>query len=398
LPHKEKHPCSQQGCINRRSNQMSEQTPSASENYNPDSNEWAQVQRVKDELTRQRDKLAKSHRMYEAGESDGLDPLCELRSVQDAIRKAMPNLAQAGLESGPTDVLVRDLITDYWEQVEQRKNTVSTGFGALDDILSGGIESRRLICVLGAPNTGKTTFVHQVADSIACSGRPVFYVTSEDSPIALFSKTLPRIGGDTLGLSYTAVLKGWKSKESEINVALAMQMDRPSTDRLCYLDATNGLTFDVIREKARAHFARYTAENGGGPGILVVDYLQRIARSVKAMSGLSADLRETVSTLTDRLRALAYELNCGVIAIASQNRMGYTRSESTGAMASAKESGDVEYTCDVLMALTEDKDRTAPKGMTAIKLHVDKNRQGQRGKIVNLNFYPDRQQFTKAEQ
>ena len=76
--------------------------------------------------------------------------------------------------------------------------------------------------------------------------------------------------------------------------------------------------------------------------------------------------------------------------------MGYTRSESTGAMASAKESGDIEYTCDVLMALTEDKDknRVVPVGRTAILLHIDKNRQGQRGKSISLDFWADRQQFT----
>ena len=372
---------------------MSEQTPPASENYTPDSNEWTQVQRVKDELTRQRDKLAKSHRMYEAGEANELDPLRELQAAQDAIRKAMPDLARVGPEGGPTDMLVRDLAAEYWDQVKQRKNTASTGFAGLDSILSGGIESKRMVCVLGAPNTGKTTWIHQIADEIACGGRPVLYVTSEDSPSALFAKTLARIGK----VPYSAVLKGWESHEYQINVALAAQTDRLSTDRLRYLDATNGVTLDIIRERAEKHFANYTAENGGGPGILVVDYLQRIARAVKSVGGMSADLREVVTMVAERLRGLACDLDCGVIAIASQNRTGYSRSESTGAMASAKESGDIEYTCDVLMALTENKERTAPKNMTSILLHVDKNRQGQRGKVVDLDFWADHQQFTEAQ-
>ena len=45
---------------------------------------------------------------------------------------------------------------------------------------------------------------------------------------------------------------------------------------------------------------------------------------------LNTDLREVVTLVTERLRTLACELDCGVIAVASQNRMGYTRSENTG--------------------------------------------------------------------
>lgn len=372
---------------------MIDQTPPTAENYIASGNEWMQVKRVIEELTHQRDKLAKSHRKYEAGEGNELDPLRELQIAQDAIRKAIPDLARVAPDSGtPSDIVVRDLAAAYWDQVKQRKNTVTTGFKALNDVLSGGIESKRLVGVLGAPNTGKTTFVHQIADHIACSGRPVLYVTSEDTPSALFAKTLARIGG----ISYTAVLKGWESEKFKIDRALAMQVDRQSTDRLHYLDATNGVTLDIIRDKAGAHFASYTEQNAGGPGVLVVDYLQRIARAVKTMGRLNTDLREVVTLVTERLRTLACELDCGVIAIAAQNRMGYTRSESMGAMASAKESGDIEYTCDVLMALTEDKDknRTVPVGRTAILLNIDKNRQGQRGKSIPLDFWADRQQFT----
>jgi hypothetical protein len=40
----------------------------------------------------------------------------------------------------------------------------------------------------------------------------------------------------------------------------------------------------MIREKAAAHFANFSAEKekDGGPGMLIVDYLQRIARAMKS--------------------------------------------------------------------------------------------------------------------
>lgn len=371
----------------------------SNEHYSAPADAWQRVEQVVNELTQQRNRLARAYKKHEGGDGDGIDPLRELQSSQDAIRKLLPpDLARVAPESdlGPLDMASRDLIASYWQQAQARKNTAETGFARLNDILSGGLESKRLVTVLGAPNTGKTTFVHQMSEHIASSGRPVLYVTSEDSPSALLAKTLARVGQ----VNYTAVLKGYETEKKRIDKALATLLDLPSSDRLRYLDATNGVTLDLIREKAQAHFSAYTAEKAkdGGPGVLVVDYLQRIARAVKTLSGMTQDLREVVTMLTERLRSLAGELDCAVIAIAAQNRANYSRGDQ-GALASAKESGDIEYTCDVLMALTEDKDknRVTPAGMTPILLNVDKNRQGQRGKFVALDFWPDRQQFTEAE-
>lgn len=372
----------------------SDQTNSEDDSTTSDqTQEWASYPEVIKTLTKERDRLAKALKIYEAGEGDNLDPRQELQTARTKIQKALPDMAITP-NGTPIDVSVRDLLADYWKLVAVRKNTATTGFTSLNEALSGGLEAQRLVGLLGAPNCGKTTFAHQIADFIADSGRPVLYVTSEDTPSALLAKTLARIGN----INYTAVLKGLKSEELKINKALAIQLDRKSSDRLRYLDAISGVNLDTIRGKADAHFKSFSNPSDGGPGVLVIDYLQRLARSTKTRTGQGGDLRETVTMLTEWLRALACDLNCTVIAIAAQNRTNYTRSES-GSMASAKESGDIEYTCDVMLALTEDKDksRVAPPGQTPILLHVDKNRQGRRGQQIALNFWPDRQQFTEVE-
>lgn len=359
---------------------MSTETNPTQDNTTPDI--WQKVESLQNEL-------AKYLREHDAGKEH--DPLKIMQWARQEIGKSL-----ATPVATPLDVSVRDLLASYWDQVTKRRNVASTGFKSLNTILGDGIEDSRLVVVLGAPNTGKTTFIHQIADHIADTGRPVLYVTSEDSPATLMSKTLARIGN----INYSAVLKGWDTERAKINAALARQLDRKSSDRLRYLDASNGIDMEMIRDKAAAHFAHYSDETqGGGPGVLIVDYLQRIARAIKT-KGASADLREVVTMVAEQLRAIACELHCGVIAIASQNRAGYARGSDTGAMATAKESGDIEYTCDVLMALGEDRDakRMVPTGMTGVMLYVDKNRQGQRGKSIPLDFWPDRQQFTEAEQ
>ncbi len=311
-------------------------------------------------------------------------------TVEEVVTQAEDLLRQARRAGTPqvTAVSIQSLIADYWQQIAARKSCATTGFSSLNNALGGGLESKRLAVVLGAPGVGKTAFANQIADHVANSGRPVLYVTSEDIPFTLLAKTLARIGD----VNYTAVLKGWETERAKINAALAIQRERKSSETLHYVDATQGLPLERMRELAQSHFARYSES---GQGVLVVDYLQRFARAQRASQSLTLDLREMVTLLTEQLRALACDLDCCVVALASQKRAsGYGAGDS---LASAKESGDIEYTADILMAITEDTSRKP--GASFIKsrvLRLDKNRQGDTT-TINLDWQGDRQRFTEAE-
>lgn len=283
------------------------------------------------------------------------------------------------------------LAAGYWAHIAEHRDAMATGLAGLDRALGGGLQAKRLLVLLGAPGSGKTTLANQVAEHIASAGRPVVYLTTEDTPAALLAKTVARLGG----LEYGAVLQGREGLRAQISSALADVAQRQSAERLLYIEDTGGLTLPELREMARAHFTRYGA---AGSGVLIVDYLQRWARTHRGANGQREELREAVGRLTEDLRAVARGLNCCVVALASQNRAsGYGKGD-TSALASAKESGDIEYTADVIMALGEDSDgkRTPALKHEARALRIDKNRLGETCKLA-LDWYPSRQTWTEAE-
>lgn len=322
----------------------------------------------------------------------GAELLAAARSALEGV--AALDGSRTGASAETTIATLGELAAGYWQRIGEQRDAAPTGLGGLDRALGGGMQPGRLVVLLGAPGSGKTTLANQIAEHMADSGRPVFYLTTEDSPAALLAKTLARLGD----LDYGAVLQGRTALREKIGAALLAVAARRSAVRLLYLEDAGRLTLDALKAMARVHFSRYDAVHAGesgGAGLLVVDYLQRWARGLRGVPGESRELRELVSWLTEGLRGVARELNCTVLALASQNRASGYNAGGT-ALASAKESGDIEYAGDVLMALGKDEKRSA--GASFIKpwtLNIAKNRQGET-RTLDLDWYPDRQQFTMA--
>jgi replicative DNA helicase len=356
---------------------MTEHIPCGTEEspHTSESPEW-------DRLEQGQNFLAKMLRQHDAGK------LLVASEVVKQLHALLDTPTQQAAGSGQDEYAVSDLLESYWEHISKRKQTVSVGLTGLNTLLGGGLEPRRLLVLLGAPGSGKTTLANQMAEHLSSHGRPVLYVTSEDSPYTLLAKTLARRGQ----ISYTAVLRGYESERARLTSTMTDYAATASSFLLRYLDASAGADIEKIEQRARGHFEHCKEQ---GQGVLVIDYLQRLARGQAAFRNGNLDLRHAVTILTEQLRAVACELDCTVVALASQNRAsGYGAASS--ALATAKESGDIEYTADVIMALGDDEQRRASTSYLRSKvLRVDKNRQGDTG-ILALDWYPDRQQFTEV--
>ena len=189
--------------------------------------------------------------------------------------------------------------------------------------------------VIGAtPAAGKTTFCWQLLNQLAAKGENCIYCTYEMSRLELYSKSLARElfkRDETTTLTAAQIRKGGTSAElrnvveefATLNLKLhVFELQDETVDDLL------NLLRPLCSDKAKAP-------------VVCLDYLQIVPTS-RESTKLGID--DTVR----KLKKFQRDTNTTFIVISSLNRMNYTQYVS---FESFKESGNIEYTADVVWAL-----------------------------------------------
>lgn len=294
---------------------------------------------------------------------------------------------RAELQSGDAGTLqtnadvVSEVLDDAEEAREHYQSTgdpirgVKTGIGKLDEI-TGGLQEG-LTILSGGPGIGKTTLALQIGADAASEGVPVLYVTFENSPRQLVLKGMGRVGG----INPKDVRRGTVPVEKTRDAA---QKWKEKAEQLAFIEGRSKLSIGEIRGKARRMMAQHEADRC----CVVVDYLQLYAKAANELDGADG-LRERVERMGQRLRELGMQLRSPVVAIASQSRSAGYSAGGSADLDTLKESGDLEYSADVVAILTEPDTRQATPPASPVDLTVAKNRNGETGR-VEMIFRPDK--------
>lgn len=195
-----------------------------------------------------------------------------------------------------------------------------------------------LVAVIGAPpKTGKTALVMQLASDMLKNHRDLkcFIANCENAPSALMMRLLSRESG----ISASDLRFGIRWRDSLERLELGEQQLSSFADRLVFY--TGPFALDALRGAF--------SEAGAGPGLLVVDYLQRLRL---ASGDPPMDSRLELEGTMNAMRGLA-DAGLGVIGISAVARQrGAKGSDYAGlGLASLRGSSELEYGADSVWLL-----------------------------------------------
>ena len=278
----------------------------------------------------------------------GIDSqIADLIGELEALKKNEKNRARQ------LSVIMGEYQDQYFK--EQTEDKLYTGFSKLDDI-TGGLEGGDMIVIGARPGVGKSAFISQIILEMAKKGNRIGFYNLEMSDKQVYERFLSNQSGIKLNRIRRA--KRFLGDEQE-----RFRKANDTLGRMDILISSGAKSVSEIRNECRHQEL----------DCIIIDYLQLVKADIRYQNRASE-----VGAISKAIKALAMELNIPIIALSQLNRVSEVRETKEPTMGELREAGDIEQDASIIILLWNlDSDDTCRKG-----LKVDKNRQGELGKIV----------------
>ena len=302
--------------------------------------------------------------------NDGFSP--DGRDSDDMIATAAAKVASLSQKSHTSGGLrpIHGAVDDAWNEIIARDSgDIPVGmplpWANLREKIPG-LEDTDLMVLAARPSMGKTAGALEIADDAASSGRNVAVFSLEMGAKQLTTRLISRRSGvDAQKLRTKGSMDSvdWEN----VNRARGEVRTLPIA-----IDDSAGLTIDALCARA----TRMHAKVKGGLGLIVIDYLQLIEGT-----GGEERRHDVVAYISRRLKKLAKDLRCPVVALSQLNRSLESRTDKRPMMSDLRESGAIEQDADVIVFIYRDdyytKDACGAPGVS--EFIIGKNRHGPTG-------------------
>lgn len=278
----------------------------------------------------------------------------------------------------PISVVVNNAL-DRISMASKTKGSVTgiaTGFTDLD-YKTAGLQPSALVIVAARPAMGKTAFVLNIAQHVACK---------QHKCCAIFSLEMAKEELVNRLFSLQSNVDAQKIKVGNLEEADWESLIDAATDigqSKLIIDDTPGISIGELRSKCR----KYKLEHG--LDLVMIDYLQLMTGSAKS----SESRQQEIAEISRSLKGLARELNVPVIALSQLSRAVEQRPDKRPMLSDLRESGGIEQDADIVMFIYREdyyKPDTDRKGISEII--IAKQRSGSTG-TVELAWLPELTKF-----
>lgn len=337
------------------------------------------------------------------------------------------NITASNFKSKNIGRVKRDVFGEYLLKTKNDGGKVNggeiipTGIDSLDSILGGGFKPG--LYVIGAnPGTGKTSLLLHILTNLAINKKHSLFFSLDMSDIqtvirivANTSYRFPELDSKNINdLSNSKTIINDDGLDDEVRKIYQTYLTTidPYINVMSIHENSLGkidrsVTYVESVEIAIKNFKKYYKTSP----VVVIDYLQLLQNKPSSnyrddndgeITLKSYDKRIEMDKIVDELKTLSSVYGTPIIVITSTNRSSYTKSNFYESneydIGFSKESGNIEYTADVLIRLTSSEGTTNFGGpnQEIINLHIAKSRFGKQHVTIPLNFIPEYAFFSEV--
>ena len=285
------------------------------------------------------------------------------------------------------------VLSDARDRGSERR-TMATGFPPLDRVIGGGLRTRNLTLIGGAPGIGKTITALQMARNLAHHGKRAVFACYEHDEVTLLSRLLhlelaelpteERMGPE--GRLARRILG--RVEAGDLSLGRAMEEAPVLREPYSMVNAYAENLWLVRASGAHTDIEQLEALVGDDTDALFVDYLQKVP-----VTPAIPDEGQRVTAVSQSLKELAMTANVAVVAVVASDESGLKarrlRMHHLGGSAS------LAYEADVVLLMNEKFDIVSRSQMThdltaaesfknQVVFTVEKNRDG--ADMVDLQF------------
>lgn len=275
---------------------------------------------------------------------------------------------------------------------DKPSNRIFSGISTMDNKL-GGLTGSEYVAIGARPSVGKSIFALTYCLNAAKQKKRVLLVSLEMNEVQITKRIMSSNSGVPLG----EMESGNMADQSWVDLA-------DSLVKISGLPLWYSLEADTIPKLRRAAYEIY--ENGG-LDMIAVDYIQLMTTGKDRQNR-----QEEISEISRGLRRLSAELKIPILVLTQLNRNSAKGQSYKGqkirqepSMSEARESGSIEQDANIFMLLhdpeeaemrnEEEKEvfrNLKNQGLQMMRIIIDKNRQGKRGRVT-LAFDGDHMRF-----
>lgn len=285
---------------------------------------------------------------------DAYNPDGEACEILDLAEKSVFAMGMAGI--GGASVPISQAVAEAYNAIDSSSKTghppgISTGFIDLDRMFS--LRDSELTILAARPSVGKTALACCIAMNAALRNKqPTFFVSLEMSRQELVERFFCQVGRISSS-------KLRMRRLDDEDWGRLIDAGGPLRESKLFIDDTAGQAMQRISATARRHKSK------DGIKLVILDYLQLVEPEERR----GVNRQEQVAAISRRLKLLAKEIHCPILALAQLNRQ-VEHAEREPQLSDLRDSGSLEQDADNVIFLHKDE---ASAGIVKVILRKQRN-------------------------